>query len=60
MPHVLLAIECLAKLHGLTYVAKTQFENEHPKDDWLAINPWIKKELENSSKYAHHEIQGVP
>ena len=51
MPHVLLAIEWLAKLHGLTYVAKKRYEKNHPKEDWQAKNPWIKKELEDSSNY---------
>ena len=51
MPHVLLAIEWLAKLHGLTYVARKHFEKNHPNEDWQAKNPWIKKELEDSSNY---------
>ena len=39
MPHVLLAIEWLAKLHGLTYVARKRFEKYHPNEDWQAKNP---------------------
>ena len=34
MPHVLLAIEWLAKLHGLTYVSKKRFET-NSNEDWL-------------------------
>ena len=51
MPHVLLAIEWLAKLHGLTYVAKKRYEKNHTNEDWQSKNPWIKKEWEDSSNY---------
>ena len=56
MPHVLLAIEWLAKLHGLTYVARKRFEKNHPNEDWQVKNPWIKKELEDSSNYTGYVV----
>ena len=50
LPHVLLAVEWLAKLHGLSYVAKRTFEKQNPQEDWLKIHPWIRKEIEDTSK----------
>ena len=57
LPHVLLGVEWLAKLHGLTYVAKKRFESSNPKEDWYAKNPWIKSELEDTSKNAPDETE---
>ena len=57
LPHVLLGVEWLAKLHGLTYVAKKRFESNNPKEDWYAKNPWIKSELEDTSKNAPDETE---
>ena len=47
LPHVLLAVEWLAKLHALSYVAKKNFEAKNPDKDWLLENPWIKKEIQD-------------
>ena len=50
LSHVLLAVEWLAKLHGLSYVAKRTFENENPQEDWLKKHPWIRREMADNSK----------
>ena len=49
LPHVLLAVEWLAKLHGLSYVAKKTFEKENPQEDWLKMHPWIRREIGDNS-----------
>ena len=50
LPHVLLAVEWLAKFHGLCYVAKAKAEAKDHKDDWLAARPWVRKDIVDSSK----------
>ncbi len=48
LAHVLLAVEWLAKLHGLSHVVKKRFEEKNPDKDWLAEHPWIRKEILDS------------
>ena len=50
LPHVLLAVEWLARLHGLSWVLQKRLEDQDPNYDFAAQHPWIRKELEDSSK----------
>ena len=50
LPHVLLAVEWLARLHGLSWILQKRLEDQDPNYDFAAKHPWIRKELEDSSK----------
>lgn len=52
--HVLLAVEWLARFHGLSYVLMKKFGDKAGKNDrsWIETHPWVRKEMEESSKFA--------
>jgi hypothetical protein len=52
LPHVLLAVEWLAKLHGLSYVMIKRMEAQNSHNDWMTSHPWVRREIEDSFKFA--------